>query len=74
MYDRETELPVREALVASIIVKPEIPSVDHRIGLHMGSQLVDDPELAVGVADQQESHGVTSELGCAIRHIVTGGR
>ena len=52
MHDLEAKLSFREALVAPVVVEPKIARVDHRIGPHGGSKLVDDPELAVGVADQ----------------------
>jgi len=34
------------------------PGVNYRVGLNMRGQLIDDPEPAMSVADQQEPYGI----------------
>ena len=48
----QPKLPFRKSLVASVVIEPKIPRVDYRVGPHAGRKLVDDPELAIGVAEQ----------------------
>ena len=71
MDDLEAKFPFREALVAAFIVETEITGVDHRVSLHIGHKSVDDSELAVGVADQQESHELTSNTQRILHSIYT---
>ena len=54
---REAESPgPKDARGSRVIEKAEVPGVDNRIDSNMGSQLVYDSELAMGVTDEQESH------------------
>ena len=54
--DQEPKFPLGQAFIAAIIMKAEVPGMDHRVGLHVHGQVVAKAELTVGIADQQESH------------------
>lgn len=51
-------LPVRKTLEASVIEKAEVPGVDNGAGSKLGNQFVYASELAVGIADEQDSHQI----------------
>ena len=63
--DQEPEFPVGQAVAASVIVKTEVPGMDHCIGLGAHGKIVNRAELAMGIADQQESRAnVFHALSC----------
>ena len=57
--NQKPNLSRAESFVASLIVKAEVPGMNDGVGLCLSGQCIDDPKLAMGIADQQASPSTT---------------